>query len=53
MSPIDSNKSSIFEEPYTYSIFFDFLEDIFDIDEVFKWKYDIEVDNLHNKNFGL
>ena len=46
-------ESGLLEAPYMYSLFFDFLDDIFDIDEVFKWKYDIEVDNLHNKNFGL
>ena len=53
LDPIDSNKSGLLQEPYMYSLFFDFLSDIFDIDEVFRWKYNEEVDNLYNKNFGL
>lgn len=53
LDPIDSNKSGLLQEPYMFSLFFDFLGDIFDIDEVFRWKYNEEVDNLYNKNFGL
>ena len=63
------NKVSFFDDKYivkiavgySHSLFLDDNGTVFasgynryfDLDEVFRWKYDKEVDNLYNKNFGL
>lgn len=48
-----SNMSKLIRQPYTFTLFFDLLNDVFDMDEIYSWKYQQDVDDIILSNFGM